>query len=153
MGMPVQVTADRAAGLALVLFGALAIVESRALPMGSLRHPGPAFFPIALAAALILAGALLVVFGGRGKRLAEIGWEEAFHALLIMLGAGAATWLLERAGYVITMTALLLYVLAVVARRNVFVSAAVALALAGGTFVLFDLMLRVPLPRSPFGQF
>jgi len=153
MSTPLRLTADCAAGVALVLFGALAIVESRALPVGSLRHPGPAFFPIALAAALILSGALLVAFGGRGTKLAEIGWEEARHALLIMLGAAAAVFLLERAGYVITMTALLLYLLAIVARRHVAVTAAVAAALAGGTFVLFDMLLRVPLPRSPFGMF
>lgn len=153
MSTPVRLTADHAAGLALVLFGALAIVESRALPVGSLRQPGPAFFPIALAAALIVSGVLLAALGGRGAKLVELGWEEARHALLIMLGAAAAVFLLERVGYVITMTALLLYLLGIVARRHVAVSAAVAVALAAGTFVLFDMLLRVPLPRSPFGTF
>lgn len=82
-----------------------------------------------------------------------IGWEEALHALLIMLGAAAAAFAFERLGYVITMTALLAYLLAVVARKNVLLALPCALLLAGGTFLLFDWLLRVPLPRSPFGAF
>jgi hypothetical protein len=139
--------------LALILFGALAIVESRGLPLGSLRQPGPAFLPVALAAALIGFGALLAAFGGAGAKLAEIGWVEARHALLIVLGAAAAIYLLERIGYVATVAALLVYLLAAVARRNLVLSAAFAIALAGGTFLLFDRLLRVPLPRSPLGFF
>ncbi|HEY7607936.1 MAG TPA: tripartite tricarboxylate transporter TctB family protein [Alphaproteobacteria bacterium] len=146
-------TADRAAGIALVAFGTLAIVESRGLPMGTLHQPGPAYFPVALSIALIAFGAVLTLFAGAGARLKELGWEEARHALLIMLGAGVATYLLERVGYVIAMTALMLYLLIVVARRHWAASALFALALAGGTFALFDLALRVLLPRSPWGFF
>ena len=148
-----RLSADRVAGLALMVLGAFAIVEIRALPMGSLRQPGPAYFPIVLAAALIGFGALLLVFSGKGAKLRELGWQEARHALLIALGAGAAIYLLLRAGYVITIAALLLYLLVVVARRHWAASLLVAAALAAGTFALFDLGLRVLLPRSPFGFF
>jgi hypothetical protein len=148
-----RLTADRAAGLALILFGALAIVEIRALPFGSLSQPGPAMLPVALGATLIAFGALLAIFGRTGPRLGEIGWEEASHALLIVLGAAAAAFAFERLGYVITMTALLGYLLAGVARRNILIALPCALLLAGGTFLLFDRLLRVPLPRSPFGVF
>jgi putative tricarboxylic transport membrane protein len=148
-----RLTADRAAGLALILIGALAIVESRALPFGSLKQPGPAMLPVVLGAALIAFGALLAAFGRTGPRLAEIGWEEARQALLILAGAATAAFFLERLGYVITMAALLAYLLAVVARRHILIAVPCALLLAGGTFLLFDLLLRVPLPRSPFATF
>ena len=150
---PVRLTADRAAGLALMAFGAVAIVESRALPMGTLHQPGPAYFPVVLAAALIGFGLVLAVFSGGGARLRELGWEEARHALLIVLGTGAATYLLVSGGYVISMAAVLLYLLIVVARRHWAISLLVAVALAAGTFALFDIALRVPLPRSPWGFF
>ena len=150
---PVRLTADRAAGLALVLFGVLAIVESRALPMGSLRQPGPAAFPVVLAGALIAFGALLAVFGGKGAKIAELGWEEIRHAALIVAAAAAATFFLERAGFVITMAALVLFLMAVVAREHPLWSTLIAVALAGGTFVVFDILLRVPLPRSPLNYF
>jgi hypothetical protein len=150
---PLRLSADRVAGLALIAVGAVAIVEIRALPMGTLSQPGPAFLPIVLGAALIAFGALLAIFSGKGAGLRDLGWEEARHALLIVVGAGAAIYLLLRAGYVITIAALLLYLLIVVARRHWAASALVAIGLAAGTFALFDLGLRVLLPRSPLGFF
>jgi hypothetical protein len=121
--------------------------------MGTWRQPGPAYFPVVLAAALMSFGVLLLVFSGKGAKIKDLGWEEARHALLIVLGAGAAIYLLLRAGYVITIAALLLYLLVIVARRHWAVSVIVAAGLAAGTFALFDFGLRVPLPRSPFGFF
>jgi hypothetical protein len=150
--LPLRLSSDRVAGLALIVLGAFAILEIRALPMGTLRQPGPAYFPIVLAAALIGFGALLLI-AGKGVALKERGWEEARHALLIVLGAGVAIYLLLRAGYVATIAALLLYLLIVVARRHWAASALVALGLAAATFALFDLGLRVLLPRSPLGFF
>jgi hypothetical protein len=41
--------------------------------------------------------------------------------------------------------------LGVVERRGVIFSVVFAVAFAGGTFLLFDTLLRVPLPRGPFG--
>jgi uncharacterized membrane protein YkvI len=108
---------------------------------------------VALSITLIAFGALLALFAGAGAKLKELGWGEARHAILILLGAGVAAYFLERVGYVISMTALLLYLLIVVARRHWAASALFALALAGGTFALFDLGLRVLLPRSPWGFF
>ena len=148
-----RLTADRAAGLALMAFGAVAIVESRGLPIGTLHEPGPAYFPIALAVALIGFGLMLAIFSGGGVRLRELGWEEARHAFLIMLGSAAATYLLIPGGYVISMAAVLLYLLIVVARRNWAISLLIAVGLSAGTFALFDIALRVPLPRSPWNFF
>lgn len=146
-------TADRAVGLGLIAFGALALFESRLLPIGTWRQPGPASFPVVLSIALMSFGALLALLASDGTRLAELGWEEARQAILIVLGAGVAIYLLLRLGYVITIAALLFYLLAIVARRHWAVSLAVAAGLSAGTFALFDLALRVPLPRSPFGFF
>src|SRR5688572_9173283 len=113
-----RLTADRAVGLGLIAFGALALIESRALPMGTWRQPGPAYFPVALSIALMSFGALLTFMAGSSARLRELGWEEARQAILIVLGAAAAIYLLLRAGYVITIAALLFYLLAIVARRH-----------------------------------
>jgi hypothetical protein len=149
----IRLTADRAVGLGLIAFGALALIESRALPMGTWRQPGPAYFPVALSIALMSFGALLAVLSSTGARLRELGWEEARQAILIVLGAGIAIFLLLRLGYVLTIAALLFYLLAIVARRHWAVSLIVAAGLSAATFALFDLRLRVPLPRSPFDVF
>ena len=50
-----MLTTDRVAGAALVLVALLALVDSRGLPLGTLRNPGPAYVPV------LLAGGLLVL--------------------------------------------------------------------------------------------
>lgn len=143
-------TTDRVAGFALGLIGLYVFWESRALPLGSLRNPGPAYLPIALALALVGLGALVALSGGAGRRLREVEWSEARHALAILAACAFAAWALERLGYRLTMMATLLFLLGVVERRRLWFAVSFAVLLPVLTFYLFDTLLRVPLPRGPF---
>ena len=67
-----MLTTDRVAGGALALLALFVVWESRRLPFGSLRTPGPAFVPVALAAVLLLFGLLLVVFSGKAPALSTL---------------------------------------------------------------------------------
>jgi len=58
-------TTDRVAGAALVGLALVVFWASRGLPLGSLRNPGPAYLPVALALVLLGFGALLVALGKR----------------------------------------------------------------------------------------
>ena len=69
----------------------------------------------------------------------------------IFAACAFAAWALERLGYRLTMAAVLLFLLLVLERRGVVASIGLTLAIAWGTFFLFDTVLRVPLPRGPFG--
>ncbi len=71
-----MLTTDRVGGSALVLFALGVLWESRKLPLGSLHNPGPAYMPVVLAVALAVFGAGLVLRGGDGERLADVGWAE-----------------------------------------------------------------------------
>ena len=144
---------DHVAGAAFVLFGLVVFVLSGDLPFGSLSSPGAGMMPKLLLVLMVVFGVALLFGAAASQPFAAIDWSDGKHALLIALGAGVAIYLLMRAGYVITMAALLLYLLVVVARRHWAASVLVAAALAAGTFALFDLGLRVLLPRSPFGFF
>src|SRR5262244_1445038 len=126
-----MLTTDRVAGAALVMLSLAVLVESRRLPLGSLRNPGPAYLPVALAIVLVCLGALLVVFGGKAPALACVGWTEWRHAVAIFLVCAFSALALERIGFRLTI--------------------ALALAFAAGAFLLFDTLLRVPLPRGPLG--
>jgi putative tricarboxylic transport membrane protein len=144
-------TADRAAGGALVLFGVVVLWESRALPLGTLHNPGPAYLPVVLALLLIALGALVAAWGGASPRLGALGWSEARHAVAILVVGALAALAFERLGYRATMILLLLLLLGGVERRGTALSVALALGLALGTFYLFETLLRVPLPRGPWG--
>src|SRR5712692_9527837 len=99
--------ADRVAGAALALLGVVTIVESRALPFGSLRNPGPAFVPVALAVLLIVFGAAIAALGRSSPPLSQIGWGEARHAVAIFLACAFVALALERIGYRLTMAVML----------------------------------------------
>ena len=146
-----MLTTDRIGGSALCLLALLVMWESRTLPLGTWRNPGPAYFPVLLAALLFLLGALVWTMGAGAARVAGVGWGEAGHALVI-LGVSAFICLgLERLGYRLTMLAALLVLVWLVEKKSLPAAAAFAFGLAFGSFYLFDTLLRVPLPRGPFG--
>ena len=146
-----MLTTDRVAGGPLVLLAVFTLWESRLLPLGSLRNPGPAYMPVALAALLLVFGVLLVIVGGKAGNIATVGWSEWRHAVAIFAVCAFAAWALERLGYRATIAVSLGFLIGIVERKGIVFTVVFSLALALGTFLLFDTLLRVPLPRGPFG--
>jgi len=146
-----MLTIDRVAGGALVLAGLIALWESRRFPLGTLHRPGPAYMPVVLALLLILFGVALAVLGSRSGRFADVGWHEWRHAVAIFGACAFAAWGLDRLGYRLTVAAVLFFLLFVLERRGVATAIVLTVTIAWGSFFLFDTLLRVPLPRGPFG--
>ena len=144
-------TTDRVAGSALVLFSLLVIWESRVLPLGTFRQPGPAYIPILLASLLLIFGVFLTAVGGRAPTLSSIRWVESRHALAIFAACIFAALGIERLGYRLTVVLVLGFLLKVVEKRGWRVTTGLALGLAFGSFYLFHTLLRVPLPQGPLG--
>ena len=144
-------TVDRVAGVALVLIGLATVWESRAFPLGSLHHPGPAYMPVLLAGLLIVFGVAVCAMGGGSRALREVGWPEWRHAVAIFAACAFAAWGLERLGYRITMAVVVGFLLLVLERKGWVVGLALTLVMAWGSFYVFDTLLRVPLPRGIFG--
>ena len=144
-------TTDRVAGATLVLIGLITIEESRAYPLGSLHRPGPAYMPMLLAVLLIAFGIAVFVMGAKSPRLTDIGWYEWRHAIAIFGACSFAALGMERLGYRLTMAVVLAFLLLVVERKGLVMSAALTIAMAWGSFWLFNTFLKVPLPRGPFG--
>jgi hypothetical protein len=146
-----MLTTDRVAGGALVLAGAIALWQSLQLPLGSLRQPGPAYMPALLAVLLILFGVAVAGFGGATGPFSAVAWTEWRHALAIFGACAFAAVALERLGYRLTMGVVLAFLLGVVERKPPLLAVALAVGVAGGSFFLFNTVLRVPLPRGPLG--
>ena len=144
-------TTDRLAGAALVVIGIVAIWESRAFPLGSLHRPGPAFMPVLLAALLVLFGLAVAAMGADSRGLLDVGWPEWRHAAAIFGCCAFAAWGLDRLGYRLTMGLLLAVLFLALERLGVVTSLALTAGMAWGSFYLFDTLLKVPLPRGPFG--
>jgi hypothetical protein len=144
-------TVDRVAGVALVLIGLATLWESRAFPLGSLHRPGPAYMPVVLALLLIVFGVAVFAMGRGAHTLREVGWPEWRHAVAIFAACAFAAWGLERLGYRLTMAVVVGFLLLALERKGWVLGLGLTLVMAWGSFYLFDTLLRVPLPRGPFG--
>jgi putative tricarboxylic transport membrane protein len=144
-------TIDRLSGTVLVFFALVIAKESLHLPVGTIRQPGPAFFPILLALLLLLFGIGVVLTGRRAPLLSSLRWDGWRHALAILAASIFAVFALERLGYRLTMLAVLIMLFKLVEQRGWAMSLALAFGLSFGSFFLFYTILRVPLPQGPFG--
>ena len=150
-----MLTTDRVAGAALTLIGLFVLWESlfsaRRLPFGSLWTPGPAYVPVMLACLLLAFGVAVIVMGAGAPQFSAVRWTGWRHTAGILLMCAFAALALERLGYRVTLTLVLFMLLRVLERKSTLFAGVFALALANGTFYVFDRLLRVPLPRGPYG--
>jgi hypothetical protein len=146
-----MLTSDRLAGSALVLLAVVTAWETRRLPLGTLHNPGPAYMPLLLALILGALGLVVALRGGSSVPVSSLRWREARHAAAILLGCAFAALALERLGYRLTVLVVVAFLLSVMERKRPALVAAVALSLSFGSFFLFSNLLRVPLPRGPWG--
>lgn len=144
-------TTERASAIALIIFALLVIWESRQLPLGTFRQPGPAFIPILLALLLLMFAVFLVLTSSRAPSLSSITWTEWRHALAILAASLFSVFAIERLGYRLTVLLVLGFLVKLLEQRSWIVSLSFAFTLSFGSFFLFYTVLRVPLPQGPFG--
>ena len=142
---------DQLSGIVFVVIALLVAWENRAYPLGSLSTPGPGYMPLVLAGALAVFGLLVALRGGASPLLNTINWTEGRHGILVLIACGVATLALERIGYRLTIIALLVFMLGVVERKRPLPTALVALGFALISHFVFSTLLRVQLPRGPWG--
>lgn len=142
---------DRFSGLLLLLLALHVGWANREYPLGSIAEPGPGYVPLLIAVFLGLIGVVIALRGGESPTLAAIGWVEAPRALVILFACGVAAFALERIGYRLTMTALLVFFLGVVERKQPVPVILVAAGFSLASYYLFATLLKVQLPRSPWG--
>ena len=144
-------TTDRVAGATLVLIGLVAIWESRAFPLGSLHRPGPAYMPVFLAGLLIVFGVAVRRWGrapGGSWTLAGTSggtrWRSSAPVHSRRGGSsGSATGSRWRSCSSCSSSCS--------SGSGLVLGLALTVVMSWGSFYLFDTLLKVPLPRGPFG--
>ena len=144
-------TTDRFSASVLVLFSLFVIWESRHLPLGTFRQPGPAYVPVFLASLLLIFGVSLILTAGRAPSLSSLRWSEWRHALAILLTCVFSVFAIERLGYRLTVLLALVFLVKGMEKRGWVSSLTFAFGMAFGSFYLFYTLLRVPLPQGPLG--
>ena len=138
------------AGLALA-FGAVAIVESAKLPLGTVRNPGQGFFPWWTSVVIVLLAIVLLaqVLTSRSSTSQHTPGRIA-KVTALMLVLAAYTSLLDFLGYLICTFLLVLFMLRATDPQRWTVALSMALLAAMGSYLVFAIWLSVPLPRGPF---
>jgi putative tricarboxylic transport membrane protein len=144
----------------LALLAVLALVESARLDVGSPTRPGPAFFPLVLAVALLIVSVAIFSRAWRARadgpsELGEMPSTETTdrRKLLATLGALAvyiAT--LEMLGFVLGTVLLLTFYFRILAGYQWPVALGVAAATALVAWLVFDTWLQVRLPPGVLGR-
>ena len=142
---------EQLSGLLLALFAVVLAWQNRVYPLGSLHDPGPGYMPLLLAIFLGVMGLLIAALGGRSAPVQSMAWPEARRAAMILVVCAFGAVALERLGYRITVMAMLLVFVGVIERKKPLAAAAVAIGFALASYFLFATLLKVQLPKSPWG--
>jgi len=141
---------DHVAGGAFVAAGAAVFAMSGDLPFGTLASPGAGMMPKLALVLLIGFGAMLVARAGQSPPLAEIAWGDFAHAATVVVVSGAAIALYTVIGFVLSISLLMFVLLYFVERRSLWRALAVSVGVTVGSYLLFNTLLKSPLPPMPF---
>jgi hypothetical protein len=148
---PRGLRSDAVAGVVLMLIALVVGWQNRAYPMGNLAEPGPGYMPLMIACALGVFGLLIAVRAGSSPLFNTLDWSEGRRGIVMLVACGVAVFALERIGYRLTMIALLVFMLGVVERKRAVPTLLVALGFSLLSYYLFASLLKVQLPRGPWG--
>ena len=136
-----------------IALGILVCYGATQLSVGSVSEPGPGFIFFWLGLILVilslaafaesLRSSESIVQGGK-----EMNWVKIALVLLSLL---LYAFFLERLGFVLTTFLLLGFLLGWIERANWTRSLGVATGAALGSFVIFELWLKIRLPKGIFG--
>lgn len=148
----IKITADAASGLFWLVWALLVCYGASQLGLGSVTDPGSGFIffwsgvILALMAIVLVAGSVSET-NEADRPVVGTNWRKVLLVLASLVLYGI---LLERIGFAFSTLFLLSFLLRV-SETNWLRTIAVAVAAAVGTFSLFELWLKIRLPKGIFG--
>jgi hypothetical protein len=139
---------DHVAGGAFVIAGALVWAVSGDLPFGTPASPGAGMLPKIVIVLMVAFGATLLLRAGDSPPLATVPWGDLPHGIRVVAITAAGVALYTRLGFVATMSLLLFALTFAVERKPILNSAAFSVGVTGVAYVLFNTLLKSPLPRG-----
>jgi hypothetical protein len=149
-GQRVILRRDHVAGGVFVVAGIVIFAMSGDLPVGTLASPGAGMMPKLVLVLLIGFGALLAIRAHESPPLTSIRWNDLVHAATIVVTSVGAIGAYTVIGFVPTISIMLFVLIYIVERRNIWRALAVSIGVTVGCYVLFNTLLKSPLPPMPF---
>lgn len=148
-----RITLDTYGALFWVALGLLVCYGANRLGLGSVTDPGSGF--IFFWSGLILAFLSLVLFAdslrGVSAEAQEIEGTNWAKIVLVLVSLVLYALFLERLGFALTTFLLLSFLLGISEGKNWPRALGVATAAALGSFAIFELWLKIRLPKGIFG--
>jgi hypothetical protein len=145
---------DWRSGFFFLHLGVVVCYFSSRIGLGNPSHPGPGFLPFlaGLLLAFLSLVLLLQVAFGRMTR----SWPITFRVKnisVILLAMAAYGFLLDRIGFLLITFLFVTFLIRAIEPQSWTKSILAGLCSAGGSFLLFEILLKTQLPRSPLGIF
>ena len=134
----------------LLATGAFFIWQSAGLALGTVRQPGPGFFPVTLGMALGLLATALLIRAVRGAAEGEYVYLGHRDVLVVFAALICAAVGFERLGAYATLGGLAGILLLVLARLALWRAALAAALGVVAVWAIFKVLLGVQLPVGPF---
>jgi len=132
----------------LYLWGALGYSR------GTMDQPGPGLYPLFVGALLVAAsiGSIVtdLVRPAQGELELPVG-KDLGRVLMVLGGSAAYVLLLPYAGHLLSSIVVVFVVLQAMGLTSWPMKIGFAITLALGSYLLFDVLLKVPLPRGILG--
>ncbi|MQA79110.1 MAG: hypothetical protein GEV10_11650 [Streptosporangiales bacterium] len=144
-------------GAALVVLGVFALFQSLQLDFYDGEVPGPGFFPSLVGIALILSGVAVALIRlrtskGVGGEFEPPSRQQAMRSLGLWAAVFVAALAVGFLGFPLTMLLLVAVILFVIEGRRSVGAVIATIVIPLVTWMLFALLLQVPLPTGPFGS-
>ncbi|MDI7258499.1 MAG: tripartite tricarboxylate transporter TctB family protein [Thermodesulfobacteriota bacterium] len=148
--------ADQITGIIMLIFSLVLIVESWRMPASATFGPGVGFLPFWLGVLMAILSILLYVKAWRQRATPnEAGVFPGRKALITLFiaiaGLAAYIILLEVIGFLLGTALLTAFLLGIVEREKWSTTILVAVLNAGALFLIFQILLRITLPKNIFG--
>ncbi len=146
---------NRISNFFLLAFSFLILLGSLRLGMGSVRDPGPGFVPF-LASLLLLCLSLVIfvkeIRGSpvKGAKFSFLGGKDLAKPICLMVALIGFAWIFTLLGYLLSTFLLMFTLFSIYQAKRWHVHIAAAALIAGLSFLVFYLWLRVPLPTGLF---
>jgi putative tricarboxylic transport membrane protein len=136
-----------------VALGILVCYEATRLGLGSVTEPGSGFIFFWSGLILVILSLMVLAEGLRSTEeivheTRDMNWVKI---ALVLLSLVLYAFFLERLGFVLTTFVLLCFLLGWIERTNWTRSLGIATAAALGSFAIFELWLKIRLPKGIFG--
>jgi len=150
---------DAMTAVCWIFMGLIIAIWSATFPFGEWKAPGPGFLPFSLGLILAFLGTILFFQAIKRSNRDEpapfvrlIPKGDSFKRVaLTIVGMFLAAALLDMLGFILTVFLLLLFLTRTIEPPQWSVAVTYSLAAALGSYVLFQVLFKAPLPRGFLG--